>query len=220
MAHLANLNGVSETLPAVPNLPKFQKFQKRAKIIGLLGHKAENFQDQAQITRRVSLGLASLALIGSTSTNGVSLAEDNGLWVTGPLPVPPVYNNIANEKTGTRSFLKKAIYIANIGTKGRIHRLKRYAFDLLAMADLIGPDTLNYVRKYLRLKSTFMYYDFDNVISAAAPTDKQPLTDLANRLFESFEKLEVAVSTKNFPQTQSTYADTAVILHEVMDRMA
>ncbi|XP_057465566.1 photosynthetic NDH subunit of lumenal location 3, chloroplastic-like [Actinidia eriantha] len=221
MARLPNLNGVSETLPAIPKLPSFQKTQKRTLILGFYSNKSQEFQDQQlKIARRLALGLASIAIFENTVTGNVSLAEDNGLWLTAPTPIPPIYNKIANEETGTRSFLKKGIFMPNIGTKGGEHRLRKYAFDLLALGDLIDKDACNYVRKYLRLKCTVTYYDFGKLISAAPTDNKQPLTDLTNKLFNNVEKLEGTVKKHDLPKTESIYQDTTGIHQEVMNRMA
>ncbi|KAJ8747505.1 hypothetical protein K2173_009242 [Erythroxylum novogranatense] len=221
MAHLTILNNVPETFQVMPKLTHLRNTRKRAQIIGSLGNRSEDIQGHVSLpTRRLVLGLASVALFGG-SFHGVSLAEDNGLWLDYPLPVPSVENMLANQTTGTRSFLKVGLFMPDIGVKGSMYRLKKYAFDLLAMEDLVGPDTLNYVRKYLRLKCTCMYYDFDKVISAASVSDKQPLIDLATRFFDIIEKLEDAAKRKNFAQTESYYyQETKPLLYEVMDRFA
>ncbi|XP_050218101.1 photosynthetic NDH subunit of lumenal location 3, chloroplastic [Mercurialis annua] len=221
MAHLANLNTINETLPAIPKFTiNKQKIKRsRATIIAFSGKKNDENQPLMQTTRRLALSLGSISLIAN-SGHAISLAEDNGFWqLDFPLISPSAENKIANEKTGTRSFIKKGLFMADIGVKGSMYRLRKCSFDLLAMEGLIGADTLNYVRKYLRLKSTFMYFDFDKVISAASLDDKQPLTDLANRLFDKFEELEDASRRKNLSETESSYKGTKVILQEVMDRM-
>ncbi|GMH05702.1 hypothetical protein Nepgr_007542 [Nepenthes gracilis] len=221
MARLANFYGVPETLsPAVPKIPNIQTTRRRARIIECAGDNLQGTQENSPLTtRRRAIAIASAALLVQSGA-GASLAEDNGLWITGPIPVPHAANKIANEETGTRNFLKPQIFMADIGAKGSAYRLRKCAFDLLALGDLIGQDAWPYIRRYLRLKSTFMYFDFDRVISAAPMDDKPLLMELANRLFDNFEKLFDAVKEHDFAKTEARYRDTTMILQEVMDRMA
>ncbi|PIA58468.1 hypothetical protein AQUCO_00500421v1 [Aquilegia coerulea] len=227
MACLANLNGISQTQPFKLKCSKVESSSRRLVVVGLRSNETEDFQEhQAQLPTKKSSPLKasrrmllSIAAIGFSLQSGIekSLAEDNGYWLTGPLPIPRVLNKIANEETGTRSFLKNGIYVADIGPKGSAYRLKKNAFDLTGLGDLLGQDAWHYVRKYLRHKSSIMYYDFDTVISAAPVSEKEPLTKLANRLFDNVEKLEAAVKLHDLPETESCYKDTSSILQEVMN---
>lgn len=94
-----------------------------------------------------------------------------------------------NEETGTRSFLQTGIYLgANIGPEVSAYKLKQCAFDLLAMKDLIYQgDVWPHIRRYLCLKSTVMFYNFDMLIAGVTDEQKPVLTDLANRLFDNAE---------------------------------
>lgn len=105
MVHLANLNGVAETLPTIPKLTNKPGTQRRAKIVALLSkkqHEVDN-QDiplQATTTRRtLALALASsMALITAVNGNGTALAEDNWWAIDIPLPVPSVENSMFSSK--------------------------------------------------------------------------------------------------------------------------
>ncbi|CAL5034240.1 unnamed protein product [Urochloa decumbens] len=181
-----------------------------------------------QASRRsasVHLGLAAATAVLLRQPDAARADEEpanNGWWLTEfPLPVPKILNKeINNPETGTRSFLKNGIFMADIGPSFAAHayRLRSTAFDLLALEDLLGKDASNYVSKYLRLKSTFMYYDFDKLITAA--DDKGPYVDLANRLFDSFETLQQALTAKDDPKISDRYAGTKLILQELMAKMA
>uniref|UniRef100_A0A0D9WUL6 Uncharacterized protein n=1 Tax=Leersia perrieri TaxID=77586 RepID=A0A0D9WUL6_9ORYZ len=176
----------------------------------------------------LSFGLAAVTTL--LQQHAALAADDepanNGWWLTEfPLPVPKIVNKeLNNGETGTRSFVRNGIYIADIGPSFAAHayRLRSTAFDLLALEDLLGnnADRANYVIKYLRLKSTFMYFDFDKLLTAADADQRPQLLDLANRLFDSFERLQRACGTKDDTIIGDSYAVTKIILQEVMARMA
>lgn len=90
MAHLANVNGVSDTLLKFPTI---QRIPRILKTNGVVCNGTDESQ-QVQITRRVAIGLASSSIpLLANSINNVSLAQDNAYWTTDLLRIPPVHNS-------------------------------------------------------------------------------------------------------------------------------
>ncbi|URE27041.1 Oxygen evolving enhancer protein 3 (PsbQ) [Musa troglodytarum] len=77
--------------------------------------------------------------------------------------------------------------------KGRVHRIRKCAVDLLSMEDdLIDAeeeDGWELTGSELRLKSTFLYCDLHRVISGAGEERKKALTLLADKLFYRLERV-------------------------------
>lgn len=97
MAGAKNISAIFEALSVIPKLHSAEKIHKRsAAIVSLIsGKKNDEIQDNnnpLQTTRRLAaIGIASLAINGNQGT-GISLAEDNGYWLTSPMPIPSVKN--------------------------------------------------------------------------------------------------------------------------------
>lgn len=91
MAHLPNLNSVSEKFSAIPNFPKLPKTHKSLKIVGFLEKQSQLSSHQISLTRRLALtSLVSVALFGNAAAE---IASANEYWLDGPLPVPSAYNS-------------------------------------------------------------------------------------------------------------------------------
>ncbi|XP_030960886.1 photosynthetic NDH subunit of lumenal location 3, chloroplastic-like isoform X1 [Quercus lobata] len=113
------------------------------------------------------------------------------------------------------------VKMVDVELRGSAHRIKKCACDLLSIGgDLVDDDdSWDLMGNDLRLKSTFLYCDFNRMISSAPRDQKKPLTELANKLFCSIEELDHAVKSRSVPLTQDRYNEAAVILQEVMAQM-
>ncbi|RWR78571.1 Photosystem II PsbQ [Cinnamomum micranthum f. kanehirae] len=108
----------------------------------------------------------------------------------------------------------------DIGSWGSVCRIKKCVFDFLSIVDLMDDeDRWDLMGRDIRLRSTFLYCDFNQVISNAPKEEKQPLIDLANKLFQSIEELDYAVQIRSISLTQDRYDDAALVLKEVMTLM-
>ena len=93
MARATSTSAIFEALSVIPKLQGAENIHKRPTIVSFHGKNADGVQENpSQTTRRLAIGLASLALVANAGT-GISLAEDNGYWLTSPIPIPTVKNS-------------------------------------------------------------------------------------------------------------------------------
>lgn len=85
------------------------------------------------------------------------------------------------------------VEMLDMESKGSASRIKKSAYDLLSMGDDVMDDDDDYswdlIGRDLRLKSTFLFCDFNQMISSAPQDQKEALTELANKLFQSIEEV-------------------------------
>ncbi|KAL8100634.1 photosynthetic NDH subunit of lumenal location 3, chloroplastic-like [Apium graveolens] len=103
--------------------------------------------------------------------------------------------------------------------KGSANRIRSCACELMSIGDDLMDDneSWDFVGRDLQLKATFLYCDFDKVISGAPEDHKRSLTELANRLFCSIEELDLAVKVQSIQQAQNRFSDLALVLEEVVE---
>lgn len=85
--------------------------------------------------------------------------------------------------------------------KGSANRIQRCASELMSTGDDLMDDneSWDFVGRELQLKATFLYCDFDKVISGAQEDhQKRSLTELANRLFCSIEEVKFSFYISHF----------------------
>ncbi|KAL5993527.1 hypothetical protein ACLOJK_014452 [Asimina triloba] len=100
------------------------------------------------------------------------------------------------------NFLMKSV--TTMDPKGSACRIKKCVFDLLSIGELIDDeDSWDLVGRDLRLRSTFLYCDFNQVISNSPDEQKKKiLTDLANKLFYYIEEcFECTVAPHRWRET-------------------
>lgn len=93
MAPTVNLNQIFSTFPSIPKLSGDGKPRQDLVASRFTGNNADETQNHLlKPTRRLALGLGSIGLFANSNIS-VALAEDNGFWLNGPIPIPRALNS-------------------------------------------------------------------------------------------------------------------------------
>ncbi|CAI0407053.1 unnamed protein product [Linum tenue] len=115
--------------------------------------------------------------------------------------------------------LKERFYLQPQTPAEAAARVKVSANEIVNVKSFIDKKAWPYVMNDLRLRASYLRYDLKTVIASKPKPEKQALTDLTGKLFQSINNLDYAAKIKSSPQAEKYYAETVSNLNDVLAKL-
>ncbi|CAI0407055.1 unnamed protein product [Linum tenue] len=157
---------------------------------GFLTIRAQQQAAEPETSRRSMMGLVAVGLASGSFVQAV-LAEANSIKI-GPPPAPsgglPGTLN-ADEARDVDLPLKERFYLQPQTPAEAAARVKVSANEIVNVKSFIDKKAWPYVMNDLRLRASYLRYDLKTVIASKPKPEKQALTDLTGKLFQSINNV-------------------------------
>ncbi|CAN8293614.1 unnamed protein product [Cochlearia groenlandica] len=127
---------------------------------------------------------------------------------------------LAQEKWGTRSFIKEKYFMPGLSPEDAAARIKQTAEGLRDMREMLDHMSWRYVIFYIRLKQAYLSQDLTNAMSILPEIRRNDYVQAANQLVQNMSELDYYVRTPKVYESYLYYEKTLKSIDDVVELLA
>ncbi|KAL1202602.1 Photosynthetic NDH subunit of lumenal location 2 [Cardamine amara subsp. amara] len=123
---------------------------------------------------------------------------------------------LAQEKWGTRSFIKEKYFMPGLSPEDAAARIKQTAEGLRDMREMLDHMSWRYVIFYIRLKQAYLSQDLTNAMNILPESRRNDYVQAANELVQNMSELDFYVRTPKVYESYLYYEKTLKSIDNVI----
>ncbi|KAJ4889922.1 hypothetical protein Rs2_29670 [Raphanus sativus] len=127
---------------------------------------------------------------------------------------------LAQEKWGTRSFIKEKYFQPGLSPEDAAARIKQTAEGLRDMREMLDHMSWRYVIFYIRLKQAYLSQDLTNAMNILPESRRNDYVQAANQLVSNMSELDFYVRTPKVYESYLYYEKTLKSIDDVVELLA
>ncbi|KAL0723419.1 hypothetical protein Bca4012_038018 [Brassica carinata] len=134
--------------------------------------------------------------------------------------IVPTSSALAQEKWGTRSFIKEKYFQPGLSPEDAAARIKQTAEGLRDMREMLDHMSWRYVIFYIRLKQAYLSQDLTNAMNILPESRRNDYVQAANQLVENMSEMDFYVRTPKVYESYLYYEKTLKSIDHVVELLA